>query len=73
MEHTFTVVLDRRPTALEFDALFEAGCDDAAFGVEKDMSIAEFDREAATLADAIASAVRDLESVGFVPLRVVLM
>jgi len=71
MEYTFTVVLDRRPTDLEFDALFEAGCDDAAFGIEKGMSIAEFDREADTLANAVASAVRDLESVGFAPLSVI--
>ncbi len=71
MEHTFTVVLDRRPTDLELGALFEIGCDDAAFGVEQAVSIAQFDREADTLADAIASAVRDIESVGLVPLRIV--
>lgn len=66
----FTVVLDRRPTDDELDALFEAGCDDAAFGVEGGLSIAEFDREAPAMADAIASAVRDIESVGFSVLRV---
>lgn len=71
MEYTFTVVLDRRPTDLELDALFEVGSDDAAFGIEQSMSIAQFDREADTLADAIASAVHDLESVGLVPLRII--
>jgi hypothetical protein len=68
--HTFTVVLDRRPTDDELDALHAAGCDDAAFGVEQGLSVAEFDREAPTLADAIASAVRAVESAGLVALRV---
>lgn len=68
--YTFTIVLDRRPDDDEFAALYDAGCDDAAFGVEQGVPIAEFDREAATLADAIATAVRDLESAGFTALRV---
>jgi hypothetical protein len=68
--HVFTVVLDRRPTDDELEALADAGCDDAAFGLEQGLSIAEFDREAPTLADAIASAVRAVESAGLVALRV---
>ena len=58
--HVFTVVIDRRPTDDELDALYAAGCDDAAFGVDDGLPLAEFDREAQTLADAIASAVRDI-------------
>lgn len=68
--HVFTVVLDRRPTDDELDALFVAGCDDAAFGTEHGLPVAEFDREAPTLADAIASAVRAVETAGLVALRV---
>ena len=68
---TFTVVLDRRPTAAELDELFDADCDDAVFGVEENLPIAEFDREAPTMADAIASAVRSLEHHGLKALRVV--
>jgi hypothetical protein len=68
--HVFTVVLDQIPTDDELDALFSAGCDDAAFGVEQGLSIGEFDREAPTLADAIASAVRAIESTGLVVMRV---
>ena len=68
--HVFTVVLNRQPAEDELDALFEAGCDDAAFIVERGLSVAEFDREAPSLADAIASAVRNIESVGLVALRV---
>jgi hypothetical protein len=44
--HVFTVVLDRRPTDDEVDELFAAGCDDASFGVEHGLSIAQFDRAA---------------------------
>ncbi|RLP97284.1 hypothetical protein EAD96_30060 [Micromonospora sp. BL1] len=69
--HVFKVVLDRQPTDDELDALFAAGCDDAAFGSENGLPIGEFDREAETMADAIASAVRELDGVGLIALRVV--
>lgn len=68
--HAFIVVLDRRPTDDELDALMAAGCDDAAFGVEHGLPVAEFDREAPALADAIVSAVRDIEADGLVALRI---
>ena len=69
--HVFTLILDREPTDDEFDALVNAGCDDAAFGVEGGLAIAEFDRKAPALADAIASAARAIESVGLRAIRVV--
>jgi hypothetical protein len=68
--HVFTLVLDRRPNDEELGALLDAGCDDATFGTEHSFPIAAFDREAPALADAIASAVRDLESAGLRVLRV---
>lgn len=68
--HVFALVLDRRPTDEELDELFDAGCDDATFGLEHGLPVAQFDRGAATLADAIASAVRAVESVGLVAVRV---
>ncbi|ROO61499.1 hypothetical protein EDC02_3435 [Micromonospora sp. Llam0] len=64
-------MLDRSPTDDEIDALFTAGCDDAAFGVDGGLPVAEFDREAATIADAIATAVRAVESVGLTVLRLI--
>jgi hypothetical protein len=66
----FTVVLDRQPTDEELDALFESGCDDAAFTVERGVPIATFDREAPTLADAVVSAILAMEAVGLLPLRI---
>lgn len=70
MTYAFTLVLDRTPVDDELDKLFEAGCDDATFGVEKGLAIGGFDREAPSLAKAIGSAVRDIESVGFAVVRV---
>jgi hypothetical protein len=68
--HVFTLVLDRRPTADELESLHAAGCDDAIFGQDHGLPIAEFDREAPALADAIVSAVLSIEQAGLVALRV---
>jgi len=68
--HVFTIVLDRRPTEAELDMLDDKGLDDATFGTERGLPIVEFDRDARTLAEAVASAVRDLEAVDLVAVRV---
>ncbi len=61
--HAFTLVVAgpdlQEPSRL--DALFEAGCDDATFGRQSGLQIAEFDREAESLADAVRSAVVAIE------------
>lgn len=44
------------------DALFEAGCDDATFGASDGVQTAEFDREAPGFAEAVASAIKAVES-----------
>lgn len=44
------------------NVLFEAGCDDATFGTKGDVQTVEFDREAMDFADAVASAIRTVES-----------
>ncbi|GAA4680191.1 helix-turn-helix transcriptional regulator [Phytohabitans rumicis] len=62
--HTFTLILDRRPSDEELATLFDTGCDDVTFGVEDGLPVADFDRSAPMAADAIASAVRDLDSIG---------
>lgn len=46
-----------------FDALFEAGCDDALVGTNPDGDYVDFVRAAPSLADAIASARAAIESV----------
>lgn len=44
------------------DALYEAGCGDATFGVSNGMQTAEFDRDATEFAEAVASAIKAVES-----------
>lgn len=44
------------------DALFEAGCDDATFGVSSGVQTADFDREAGEFSEAVASAIKAVES-----------
>ena len=47
----------------DLDALFEAGCDDATFSVERDGTVLGFfDREADTQEDAVLSAIHNVES-----------
>lgn len=53
------------PQAEDFDTRFyDAGCDDATIAFQKGHIIVDFAREAATLADAIASAVEAVRKAG---------
>ena len=45
------------------DRLFEAGCDDAATGRSDGIQYVDFDREAASLDEAVLSAIRDVEHI----------
>jgi len=69
--YDFTLVLDRWPTEDEQDSLFASGCDDATFGDEQGVPVAEFDREAETPAEAVASAIQTLDRAGLRALRVI--
>ena len=69
--HTFTVVLSHRPTDEELETLVADGLDDATFGLERGVPIAEFDREAPNLAEAISSAVHSLWAAGLEAVRVI--
>lgn len=71
--HSFTLLLQGADVSNEgvLDRLYDVGCDDASFGTREGKTFAEFDREAATLAEAIASAIRQVELVpGVIVLRV---
>jgi hypothetical protein len=61
-DHSFTLLISGNVDA-HIDELFEAGCDDATFGSVDGVQYADFDREAPTLSEAIASAIRCVESV----------
>lgn len=64
--HEFSIIasgLD--PDAEDFDNRFyEAGCDDATIAFQKGHIIVDFGREAASLEDAIASAIADVKKAG---------
>ena len=63
--HHFTLMVDGPDLQSDtlIDALFEAGCDDAAIGRVEGIQFVDFDREAASLDRAILSAVGDLERI----------
>ncbi|MFN2494991.1 MAG: hypothetical protein ABR608_03650 [Pseudonocardiaceae bacterium] len=62
--HHFTLILDRRPSDEELDALFEAGCDDATPATVSGSGWLHFDRDAASLLHALTSAIHDVETAG---------
>ncbi len=63
--HHFTLIVDGPDLQNDafIDALFEAGCDDATVGRTGGIQYLDFDREAATRAEAIRSAITDVERV----------
>jgi hypothetical protein len=63
-EHEFTLVIDGDlADETSARALFEAGCDDATFGVVDGVGYGEFLREAPSFAAAVLSAVDQVESI----------
>lgn len=61
-EYGFTLKLEGNVEA-KLDELFEAGCDDASFGSVDGVWHADFDREAPSFEEAVASAICDVNSV----------
>ena len=63
--HHFTLIVDGPDLQddMLIDAVFEAGCGDAAIGRIDGIQYVDFDREASSLDEAILSAVADLERI----------
>jgi len=61
--YEFTLKLNRQVTADEADMLYGSGCDDSAIETGPLGTRIDFDRDAKSLAEAIATAVRDIEKV----------
>lgn len=63
--HIFTLLLDGPDVTEEptISKLYEAGCDDALFGQRDSIQYGQFDREAPSLAEAVTSAISDVETV----------
>ena len=63
--HHFTLIVDGPDLQDDtlIDAVFEAGCDDAALGRIDGIQYVDFDREATSIDQAIFSAVTNLERI----------
>jgi hypothetical protein len=61
--HEFMLKLNREVTDEEVEALYEAGCADASVETGPLGTMVDFTRKAPTLAEALVSAVRDIEKV----------
>ncbi len=71
MKYAFSLILTAEEvTDEEADKLYEAGCDDGSILSRDGVTMVQFDRDAGTLDEALASAIRDVESVGFYVARV---
>ena len=64
-KHHFTLIVDGADLQHEsvIDRLFESGCDDALVGSTDGVQFIDFDRDAATLDEAVLSAVANVEQV----------
>lgn len=64
--HAFTIIASGlTPEQEDYeDRFFEAGCDDATLSFQKGVIVAEFSREAASFAEAVASAYADMRRAG---------
>jgi hypothetical protein len=65
-EYDFALIVKGVPQLNESteDALFESGCDDATLSIQYGRLYMEFSRSAASLKDAILSAIRDVRKAG---------
>ncbi len=63
--HSFTLIVEgvEMDDPQVFNALYEAGCDDATIGITNGIPVMDFDRDAASFCEAISSAIADAESV----------
>jgi hypothetical protein len=63
MVYGFTLTIEGADVLSDeaLDALYEAGCGDATFGVSNGVQTADFDREASDFADAVWSAIKAVE------------
>lgn len=62
--HTLTAVFNRELTVAEIEELYEAGCNDAAFGIQAGVQYAEFDRDAADEEAAMESITAQIQAAG---------
>jgi len=65
-EHEFTVLLATpEESEADCDRLYEAGCDDGSISTSAGITRIDFHRTAASLEEAIRSAIGDAQQAGF--------
>lgn len=62
--YSFSLILDRKPSDDELDALFEAGLDDSTPATVSGNGWLHVDREASSMLKAVTSAIRDMHTAG---------
>jgi hypothetical protein len=71
MKYEFSLILTATDiTDDDVEKLFESGCDDGSVLSRGEVTMIQFDRESATLDEALVSAIRDVESAGLAVARV---
>ena len=71
MKYEFSlIVLEAEVTDEDADKLHEAGCDDASILTRDGVTTLQFDRHAANLDEALASAIQSVERAGLAVARV---
>ena len=71
MKYEFSLILMATDVSDdEVEKLYESGCDDGSILSRGNVTMVQFDREAATLDEALVSAIRDVESAGLKVARV---
>jgi hypothetical protein len=71
MKYEFSLVLTEPDVADgDADKLYEAGCDDASILTRNGVTRLQFDRHAANLDEALATAIQSVEHAGFAVARV---
>jgi hypothetical protein len=71
MKYEFSLILSSTGVSDEdADRLFEAGCDDASLSMRDGFTRLQFDRTAANLDEALASAIQNVERAGLTVARV---
>ena len=70
--HSFTLILSElsRLTDKLENTLFEAGCSDALLGTQDGRVYLDFDREAPSFAEAVSTAIRDVNKAGYQVARI---
>jgi hypothetical protein len=70
--YAFTVILARLTDITEVleNRLFEAGCDDALLSCSSGVVSLDFDRDSGSLAEALGTAVRDIQAAGCSPAQI---